>query len=209
VHAVRGIMTAPSVGQVVVAVPSAEVASVRELLRTEASGSVAILVVAGGHDRTESVARALGVVDESVWIVLVHDAARALAPPDLVERVISAVSAGADAVVPVLPVTDTIKLLAPDGRVTGTLDRGSLGAVQTPQGFRRAVLVRAHEMMHTLDESTAEDAAPVTDDAALVERIGIEVRAVAGSEEAFKVTRPLDVLLAEAVLERRATGGGQ
>jgi 2-C-methyl-D-erythritol 4-phosphate cytidylyltransferase len=210
VHAARAVAAAPSIRQIVVAAPPTEVDAVRVLLLdllldpfgVDVSGSVAILVVDGGRDRTESVGRALAAVDASADVVLVHDAARPLAPTDLFERVVSAVVAGADAVVPVLPVTDTIKLVGPGGRLAGTLDRDGLGAAQTPQGFRREVLVRAHEQL-----AAAGGAVPATDDAALVERLGIDVHTVEGSPEAFKVTRPIDVLLAEAVLERRAAVG--
>jgi 2-C-methyl-D-erythritol 4-phosphate cytidylyltransferase len=90
----------------------------------------------------------------------------------------------------VLPVVDTVKEVGPAGQVVGTVDRAWLRAVQTPQGFRRAVLVEAH--------AAALD--PLTDDAGLVERLGRPVRCVAGSEYAIKITRPVDLLLAEALL---------
>jgi 2-C-methyl-D-erythritol 4-phosphate cytidylyltransferase len=111
--------------------------------------------------------------------------------------VVSAVRAGADAVVPGLPVTDTVKRVVGDV-VTETVDRSALRSVQTPQGFRRAVLEEAH-----LDLSDGG----ITDDAGLVERAGYPVVVVPGAEEAFKVTRPLDLVLAEAVLARRRSGG--
>ena len=94
-----------------------------------------------------------------------------------------------------MPVADTVKEVSGD-LVVRTLDRSALRAVQTPQGFRRDVLVRAH----------AAVGGEVTDDAGLVERVGGTVRVVAGHEDAFKVTRPLDMLLAEAVLARRTNG---
>jgi 2-C-methyl-D-erythritol 4-phosphate cytidylyltransferase len=99
--------------------------------------------------------------------------------------------------VPVLPVVDTVKQVDGD-LVVATLDRRALRAVQTPQGFRRAVLERAH------DEHPAGGAVEVTDDAGMVERLGIDVHVVPGHEEAFKVTRPVDLLLAELVLTSRA-----
>jgi 2-C-methyl-D-erythritol 4-phosphate cytidylyltransferase len=95
----------------------------------------------------------------------------------------------------VLAIPDTVKQVDADV-VVATLDRSALRAVQTPQGFRRDVLVRAHVAV----------GADATDDAGLVERLGGSVHVVAGHEDAFKVTRPLDLLLAEAVIERRASG---
>jgi 2-C-methyl-D-erythritol 4-phosphate cytidylyltransferase len=123
----------------------------------------------------------------------VHDAARCLTPVPVVEAVVAALHAGAEAVVPVLPVADTVKEVDGD-RVVATLDRAALRVVQTPQGFRRDVLERAH----------ASGQPALTDDAGLVEALGGAVTTVAGSEEAFKVTRPIDLLLAEAVLAARA-----
>jgi len=124
----------------------------------------------------------------------VHDAARCLTPPAAFEAVVVALRAGADAVVPVLPVDDTVKRVDGD-RVVETVDRSALRAVQTPQGFRRDVLWQAH--------AAAAGLRWHTDDAGLVEALGRTVVVVPGSEEAFKVTRPLDLLLAEAVLRAR------
>jgi 2-C-methyl-D-erythritol 4-phosphate cytidylyltransferase len=115
---------------------------------------------------------------------------------ELVDRVAAAVRDGADAVVPGLPVADTVKRVDPTGRVEETLDRSALRAIQTPQGFRRPVLAAAHA---GADGAVSD----VTDDAGLVERAGGTVVVVPGDEEAFKVTRPLDLLLAEALLTRR------
>lgn len=186
VHAVRRIAAAPSVHTVVVAAPAAEVDAVRRLLASVAP----VLVVAGGAERQESVANALAAVPPGPGIVLVHDAARALTPSALVEAVAAAVRAGHRAVIPVLPVIDTIKEVDGDGVVLGTVDRSALRAVQTPQGFRREVLAAAH--------AAAGD--PLTDDAGLVEQQGVPVFCVPGSEYALKVTRPFDLTLAEHLL---------
>ena len=188
VHAVRGLRAAPSVGPVVVAAPAAEVEAVAALL-----AAFDVVVVAGGAERTASVALALAALPAGVEHVLVHDAARALTPVAVVEAVVAALRAGAPAVVPVLPVADTVKQVEGD-RVVATVDRSALRAVQTPQGFARGVLERAHA------EHGREGA---TDDAGMVERLGVPVVTVPGSDEAFKVTRPLDLLLAEAVLSGR------
>jgi 2-C-methyl-D-erythritol 4-phosphate cytidylyltransferase len=186
VHAVRRIAAAPSVRMIVIAAPAAEVDAVAALLAPVAP----VTVVPGGAERQESVGRALAAVPGDVGIVLVHDAARALAPPELVESVAAAVRGGRPAVIPVLPVVDTIKQVGPDDVVHGTVDRSVLRSVQTPQGFRHDVLAAAH--------AAATD--PLTDDAGLVEKAGVEVTCVPGSDLALKITRPLDLVLAEALL---------
>ncbi|HEY0700040.1 MAG TPA: 2-C-methyl-D-erythritol 4-phosphate cytidylyltransferase [Micromonospora sp.] len=186
VHAVRRVAAAPSVRTIVVAAPFAELAAVRQLLDPVAP----VLVVAGGATRQDSVAAALAAVPEGPDIGLVHDAARALVPPALVEAVAAAVRGGHDAVIPVLPVVDTIKEVGTGEVVLGTVDRSALRAVQTPQGFRRSVLAAAH--------AGADD--PLTDDAGLVEKLGVPVVCVPGSEYALKITRPFDLTLAEHLL---------
>src|SRR5690348_4222707 len=130
---------------IVVAAPAAEVEAVRELLAPVAP----VTVVAGGAERQESVSLALAAVPAEIEIVLVHDAARALTPPQLIESVAAAVRQGCPAVIPVLPVVDTIKEVGPDQAgplevVVGTVDRGVLRSVQTPQGFRHDVLAAVH-----------------------------------------------------------------
>jgi 2-C-methyl-D-erythritol 4-phosphate cytidylyltransferase len=185
VHAVRRMAAAASVHTIVVAAPPSAVPIVTELLAPVAP----VTVVPGGETRQASVAAALDAVPPGPGIVLVHDAARALAPAELVESVAAAVRGGYPAVVPVLPVVDTVKEVAPDGTVLGTVDRSRLRAVQTPQGFRRSVLAAAH----------AAAADPLTDDAGLVEKLGVPVACVQGSEYAIKITRPFDLIVAEAL----------
>jgi 2-C-methyl-D-erythritol 4-phosphate cytidylyltransferase len=127
--------------------------------------------------------------------VLVHDAARALVPADVVRRVIEALAGGAVAAIPVLPVVDTIREVTPTG--SATVDRSRLRAVQTPQGFARDVLERAHRLV-------ADMGLQVTDDAAAVEALGYPVVLVPGDREALKVTEPLDLLFAEAIVRSHA-----
>ena len=147
--------------------------------------------VMGGATRQASVRAGLEALSaRAPDIVLVHDAARALTPPELVEAVATAVRGGHGAVIPVLPVVDTIKQVSDSGDVVATVDRSSLRAVQTPQGFRRDVLVKAHES--AVDEHT--------DDAGLAERIGITVFTVPGAEAALKITRPFDLEVAALFL---------
>lgn len=191
-HSVRT-LSAGLVDLVVVAVPAGRADEVRALLASAHEGAE-LVVVDGGDSRSESVRRALSALPDSVQVVLVHDAARPLVPGALVDAVVTAVRAGADAVVPGLPVVDTVKQVDAAGAVVATVDRSALRAVQTPQGFRRAVLESAYG---------GPEAGEATDDAGHVERLGGRVVVVVGSEEAFKVTRPIDLLLAEAVLARR------
>ena len=156
-----------------------------------------LIVVAGGATRQQSVAEGLAVLPDDIEYVLVHDAARALTPSHVIERVLASLIAGANAVIPVLPVADTIKVVE-DGAVMHTVERGSLRAVQTPQGFTRAALERAHHI------ARAQGVDDVTDDAGLCESAGISVRVVEGDPLAFKITRPLDLVLAEAILGSRS-----
>ena len=151
--------------------------------------------VTGGGSRSESVRNALATAPESE-IVVVHDAARPLVTPETIRRSIDEVLAGADGAIAAAPVTDTIKEAAADGRVLRTLERRGLWAVQTPQTFRADLLRRALDV----DPGTLASA---TDDAALVEAAGGSVRVVEAPADNIKVTRPLDLRLAEALLLER------
>ncbi|MFF9478127.1 2-C-methyl-D-erythritol 4-phosphate cytidylyltransferase [Streptomyces sp. NPDC014733] len=205
VHAVRAMAASRAVSLVVVVAPPDGAPEVRTLLDEHSSGRAELLVVPGGETRQESVRRGLDALPDGIDVVLVHDAARPLVPVDTVDAVIAAVRSGAPAVVPALPLADTVKQVEPRPRgeaepVTGTPERALLRAVQTPQGFDRETLLKAHD--------TVVEGEGATDDAGLVERLGAPVVVVPGHEEAFKVTRPLDLVLAEAVLaRRRATDG--
>ena len=128
--------------------------------------------------------------------VLVHDAARPLVPAAVVARVIEALAGGADAVVPAVPVVDSIRSIDASGG-SHAVDRSVLRAVQTPQGFRTEVLTDA------LDRAAAEGR-EVSDDATAVEAIGVPVVLVDGSPEALKVTGPADLPIAENILRGRA-----
>lgn len=199
VHAVHALAESRAVELVVVAAPADQVESVRSLLGQQEFGAD-VTVVSGGDTRQESVARALIALPDDIDVVLVHDAARPLVPPEVVAAVVAAVRRGHPAVVPGIPVVDTVKQVDADDDVVGTPDRAWLRAVQTPQGFARQVLQDAHARVDI-------DATPATDDAGLVERDGVRVHVIPGHEEAFKVTRPIDLILAEAVLAKRRAAG--
>ncbi|MCM1971017.1 MULTISPECIES: 2-C-methyl-D-erythritol 4-phosphate cytidylyltransferase [unclassified Streptomyces] len=202
IHAVRAMARSRAITLVVVVAPSDGTADVRRLLDEHALPErTEILVVPGGETRQESVRAGLDALPADITAVLIHDAARPLVPVDTVDTVVEAVRDGALAVVPALPLADTVKEVEP-GRpgepepVVSTPVRARLRAVQTPQGFDLATLRLAHEKV-------AVDGEGATDDAGMVEQLGVTVVAVPGHEEAFKVTRPLDLVLAEAVLARR------
>jgi 2-C-methyl-D-erythritol 4-phosphate cytidylyltransferase len=185
-HALDGLLSSGVIDKVVVAVPPALTDEAMMVFGGRAQ------IVAGGSDRTESVGLALSAAGDPDFI-LVHDAARALTPPSLIARVVAALAEGHAAVVPGLPLADTIKAVDANGAVLGTPERAGLRAVQTPQGFRTDVLRRAYQRA---------GAGAVTDDASLVEQIGTPVQIVDGDPLAFKITTPLDLLLAEAVMGR-------
>jgi 2-C-methyl-D-erythritol 4-phosphate cytidylyltransferase len=149
-----------------------------------------VVTVTGGATRSASVRAGLERVPDSAQVVCVHDAARPLATADLYAAVIHAVRAGADAVVPALAVADTVKRVQGD-RVVATVDRADLVVVQTPQGFAAAALRAAH--------GTAGEG---TDDAALVEAAGGDVRTVPGEPHNLKITLADDLVVAAAWLER-------
>lgn len=148
-------------------------------------------VVPGGETRSASVRNGLDAVSDTATHVLIHDAARPLVPADVVHGVVAAMEAGARAVVPVVPVTDTLR--SADG---GTVDRDRLVAVQTPQGFHLPTLAEAHAAR--LD---------ATDDAGLVEKLGVPVEHVSGSTRNLKITVPDDLIVAQALLVADDHGG--
>jgi 2-C-methyl-D-erythritol 4-phosphate cytidylyltransferase len=152
-----------------------------------------LLVTPGGAERTDSVRHGLEDLPGECRYVLIHDAARPLVPPAVIDRVITEARKGHGAV-PALPVVDTIKEVNGDGRVTRTVDRAQLWRAQTPQGFPREMILKAHT------DAVARNVS-ATDDAALCEALGLEVVVVQGSERAMKVTDASDFARLEALPE--------
>ncbi|HVX39160.1 MAG TPA: 2-C-methyl-D-erythritol 4-phosphate cytidylyltransferase, partial [Gemmatimonadaceae bacterium] len=150
-----------------------------------------LMVSTGGRTRTESVSNGLDDLPDEAEIVLVHDAARPLVGDETIDRVIARVRAGRCAIAAV-PVVDTLKEVDDEGRIVRTIPRERLWRAQTPQGFPRAVIQRAHR------EARAQHV-NATDDAALCERLGIPVEVVRGSERAMKITDEADFVRAEAL----------
>lgn len=150
------------------------------------------MVVAGGQSRQESVALGLNALPKGVELAAVHDGARPLITDAVIDRTVRAANSyGAAA--PAVPVKDTIKVVR-GGLVTDTPDRASLQAVQTPQVFD-------FDLLRGALKKAAEDAAAVTDDCSAVERLGMAVKIVEGDERNLKVTTPMDLKIAEMLLE--------
>ena len=176
----------------------------REVLDREVDArGVPIRLVHGGGERADSVWAGLQSIADDAAVVLVHDAARALTPPGMVARVAQKVLDGSPAVIPVVPVADTIKEVsvetAADGgeeTVVATPSRASLRAVQTPQGFDLAALRAANEAYFSGHPDFV-----ATDDASLMEWHGVPVITVQGDAMAFKITTPIDLTLARAVVD--------
>ena len=169
----------PVVDEIVITAPAGYEDQFRAIVGDSAT------VITGGVLRSDSVNVALKSLSPSTKYVLVHDAARALATSELAQRVLHGLTSGESAVIPALSVVDTIKEVDRDGYVRSTPDRSILRAVQTPQGFSVEVLKRAHE--------ASEDA---TDDAALVEALGVKVKTIPGEARAMKITNPEDIAMA-------------
>jgi len=185
VRALRPFLSHPEIGHVVVALPATHAAAPPEWLSVLAGD--ALTLVAGGAQRSDSVRNALAALREECRLVLIHDAARPFVERATIDAVIRVVRAG-DGAVAAVPLGDTLKQ-ADEGDcfVTTTIAREHLWRAQTPQGFPRELLERAH----------ADPTEPASDDAVLVERLGHPVRIVPDSSRNFKVTTADDLLLAE------------
>lgn len=180
----------PEVAGIVLAVPAGEEQNTYALLEKHGVAGKAHLV-AGGADRRASVRAALLALPPEATVVLVHDAVRPLVERSVIEAVMEKARHGA--VCAALPAQETVKICR-EGKVVATPDRSSLWHVQTPQGFPRRLLERAHE---------AWDGRTVTDDCQLVEMLGEEVSVVRGNPENIKITTPVDLLVARALLSAR------
>ena len=171
---------------VVVAPPGWETPA-RQLLASHGD----LTIVTGGETRTDSVRAGLGALPTGTTTVLIHDAARALAPVAVFDRVLEALTSGAQGVVPQIPVVDTLISVDRSSMTTGdTVDRSVMGAVQTPQGFQAALLIAAYEAIE----------GDFTDDAAVLRAAGHDVIAVDGDAMSFKITYPADLRRAASVL---------
>jgi 2-C-methyl-D-erythritol 4-phosphate cytidylyltransferase len=189
-HSVQTFMQRPDVGMVVCVLPRQYAGDPPPwLFQCDVNR---LLVSIGGRTRTESVANGLDDPPDEAQIVLVHDAARPFVGPETIDRVVRSVRDGQEATIAALPVVDTLKEMGERDRVARTIDRQHLWRAQTPQGFSRQLIVRAHREA----KAARIDA---TDDAGLCERLGVPVTIVRGSERAMKVTEEADFARAEAL----------
>ena len=185
-------LAAGGVTQLVVTVPDGFRGAVEEAL---AGLACPVKLVGGGETRQDSVRLGLAALDApDEAVVLVHDAARCLVPAEVVRSVAGAILEGAEAAVPVVPVVDSIRRIGAEG--SDVVDRAPLRAVQTPQGARLGALRGAHARAHA-------QGVVVTDDAAVCEWAGQAVALVEGHRDALKVTEPIDLILAQAILRER------
>lgn len=197
VRTLTSLQLAEGIDEIVVAAREEELVEVSRLCRTYGINKCT-KVVRGGESRIHSVLLAALEASPEASLLAVHDGARPLVTPALVDRVVYA-AANCGAAAPAVPVKDTVKLVRGDGSVEQTLERDSLRAVQTPQVFEASLLKAALQ-------AALESGVPVTDDCSAVERLGKVVFLVEGEEENLKITTPVDWILAEAILKAREEG---
>lgn len=204
-HVLAAIQECPLVHRIVLVVSSGNLQRGRDLVAQHGLDKV-FAVCQGGPRRQDSVRlglSALGGLGPCDW-VLVHDGARLLIEPVIAEGLAAARETGA--AVPAVPIADTVKMAAADGTVASTVNRSRLWAAQTPQVFRHDLLLRAHREV-TADPSTALRAG-FTDDASMLEALGLPVKLYPGSPLNIKVTTPQDLNIAEALLGEASRSGG-
>lgn len=195
-HTLQAFHRSGVIDQIFLAVPEVDIPEVRRRIVLKYGLSKVVLVLAGGAERQDSVGHALAHVREEQEIVLVHDGVRPFVSGDLIGRAVAAAIAYGAAAVGV-PVRDTVKEADATGWVTKTVSRKGLWLVQTPQAFRRPLLVQAYQR-------AAADGFCGTDDASLVERMGIPVRMIPGDWDNIKMTTPEDLRRGDVIISRRA-----
>ena len=195
IHTVTAFKQCSDIGQIIVVVPEAMVNNAKELLREYRLDEKKISVIGGGARRQDSVLAGLHHVSPGIDIVLVHDGARPLVSPTLISRCYREVIKSGAALA-AIPVKDTIKKAGPNHFVEDTIDRSFLWSAQTPQGARKELLNEGYRL---LDDNE------VTDEASILERAGIPVALVNGSETNLKITHPDDLQLAEKIMNSKKT----
>lgn len=181
----------PEIGEIIIVVAPDEVDDIKNQVKLYPNPET-VKVVAGGSERQYSIENALVAVSDKAEIILVHDGARPLISQPVIQQVIKSVRKNSAAIVAV-PVKDTIKVADPGGFVASTPKRSELWAVQTPQGFKRELLMKAYR-------KAREEKFLGTDDSSLVERLGIPVKIVPGEYENLKITTPEDLPIANLIL---------
>ena len=195
VHTLRVFQEAAVIGEIILAVPAADVDRIRREILDPFRLTKVRHVVAGGRQRQDSVHNGIAALADDCELVVIHDAARPFVTPDLIARAVEG-AARFGAVAAGIPARDTIKCCDDAGRVVRTLPRERIWIVQTPQAFRRETIVAAHRQ-------ACRDNFTGTDDAALVERLGVAVRMIVGAFENIKITTPEDLVWAEHILSAR------
>jgi len=186
----------PLVEEVVLIVSESEVEHAKKLVGEKFEFNKVGRIVAGGLQRQDSVWEGIKSLNSNCELVIVHDGVRPFVTQELLEKSV-AETARLGATIVAVPVKDTIKSVSEEGSVSETLDRAKLWAVQTPQSFKYEIVKEAYERAF-------EDGFYGTDDASLVERLGVAVTVVAGSYENIKITTPEDLALGELILKKRA-----
>ncbi len=197
IQSLRTLQAAPVVGQIILAVPPADVEYCEHEIVSRQRFTKVTKVVAGGAERQDSVRHALAQIPSDTEIVLIHDAVRPFVTFRMIAEVVAAARKEGAAII-ALPMRDTVKQVQMDGMIERTVDRTSLWLAQTPQAFRRDWIETAHRKAHA-------EGMRATDDASLVEWLGYSVAVVEGSGENIKVTRPEDLVIGEAILASRKT----
>lgn len=197
VRTLTSLQLAEEVDEIVVAVREEDLVEISRLCHTYGITKCA-KVIRGGESRVHSVLLAALEASPDSALLAVQDGARPLVTPELIGRVVNA-AARCGAAAPAVAVKDTVKTVQADGAVAETLERDTLRAVQTPQVFEASLLKAALQ-------SAIEAGAPITDDCSAVERLGKVVFLVEGEEENLKITTPVDLILAEAILRAREEG---
>ncbi len=190
-HSIQAFVDSPSIREIILVVPAASRASVTDDILLEYQFEKVSRVISGGVTRAESTKNGLEAVASDAELIAIHDGARPTVSPSDIERVIHAAAKDGAAIL-ASPVGDTLKRVA-EQRIVATVDRAGLYAAQTPQVFRADLIRRAHD----------SGADSVTDDAQAVEALGVQVTVVESSDTNIKVTRPGDIILAEAILNSR------
>lgn len=196
VHTLRVFQQCPDIAEIIVVTREDLMVEVGSICQDFALTKVR-KVIKGGKERIHSVQAGLSEVREDAELIAIHDGARPLLPPDVLEEVLHR-AAQTGAAAPAVPITDTVKR-SENGLAVETVDRSTLFAVQTPQVFQ-ADLIRAAV------QKALEDGEVLTDDCAAVERLGMKVSLTRGSRENLKLTTPFDLIVGEAILDARERG---
>ena len=192
VHALKTFEFSSIISEIILVVPEDDCAYCRDHIVPTYGLKKVSQVVGGGRRRQDSVLNGIKATNPNSDIVVIHDAVRPFLTETMIANVVEAARKHGSAIV-AIPLRDTVKLVNVDGLIKETLSREELWAAQTPQAFRRDILLRAHEQGET-------DGVDATDDAFLVERMGLSVSIVEGSSDNIKVTRPEDLQMGQAIL---------